>query len=187
MCTPTQYMNLLCWCRDLFCSQSSNCFLPPPHNCQALLAGAATTSSFSPFHFASPCTILCSTSAALTILPVLWIFALLETLSLSETPLTWHTETREPSNFIQAGGIVLARIGMALVDIHFTARSCVALQALTVERAFGVYTFPSMFTRIAVCCKKNKYVCVKASPWSRKATEFFISHGLFQWLCLSGK
>lgn len=23
---------------------------------------------------------------------------------------TWHTETREPSNFIQAGGIVLARV-----------------------------------------------------------------------------
>lgn len=159
-CTPTQYVNFPCWCRDWFCSQTSNCFLPPPHKHQALLAGAATASSLSLFHLASPCTILCSTPAELATLPGLWIFALLETLPLSETPLTWHTETRESSNFIQAGGIVLARIGMALIDIHFTARSCVALQALTVERAFCVYTFPSMFTRIAVCCKKNKYVCV---------------------------
>jgi len=49
---------------------------------------------------------------------------------------------------------------MALIDVHFAARSCVALQALTVERAFCVYTFPSMFTWIAVCCKKNTYMCV---------------------------
>lgn len=89
-----------------------------------------------------------------------WLFPLLEAPSLSETPLTWHTETRESSNFIQAGGIVLARIWMAFIDVHFTARSCVALQTLTVERAFCVYAFPSMFTWIAVCCKKNIYACV---------------------------
>lgn len=40
---------------------------------------------------------------------------------------------------------------MALIDVHLTARSCVALQALTVERALGVDAFPSMLTRIAVC------------------------------------
>lgn len=89
-----------------------------------------------------------------------WIFPLLETPSLSETPLTWHAETRESSDFIQAGGIVLAWIWMALIDVHFAAWSCVALQTLTVERAFCVHAFPSMFTRIAVCCKKNIHVCV---------------------------
>lgn len=89
------------------------------------------------------------------------IFSLLEALSLSETPLTWHTETRESSNFIQAGGIVLAWIWMAFIDVHFAARSCVALQTLTVERAFCVYAFPSMFTRIAVCCKKD--ICMHVS------------------------
>lgn len=84
--------------------------------------------------------------------------AFLEAPSQSETPLTWHAETRESSNFIQTGGIVLARIRMALVDVHFTARSRVPLQTLTVKRAFCVYTFPSVFTRIAVCCKKDKCV-----------------------------
>lgn len=64
---------------------------------------------------------------------------------------TWHTETRESSNFIQAGGIILARVGVALIDVHLTARPCVALQTLTVERALGVDAFPSVLTRIAVC------------------------------------
>lgn len=45
----------------------------------------------------------------------------------------------------------MAWIRMAFIDVHFTARSCVAPQTLTVERAFCVYAFPSMFTRIAVC------------------------------------
>lgn len=64
---------------------------------------------------------------------------------------TWHTETRESSDLIQAGGIILAWIRMTFVDVHFTARTCVALQTFTVERAFCVYTFPSMFTWIAIC------------------------------------
>lgn len=64
---------------------------------------------------------------------------------------SWHTETCESSDFIQTGGIVLTRIRVAFVDVHFTPRSCITLQTLTVERAFCVYTFPGMFTRIAVC------------------------------------
>lgn len=45
----------------------------------------------------------------------------------------------------------MAGVGVALVDVHLTARSCVALQTLTVERALCVHTFPSVLTRIAVC------------------------------------
>lgn len=89
----------------------------------------------------------------------LWFLPLLQTPSLSETPITWHTETRESPDFIQASGIILAWIWMTFIDVHFTARSCVALQTFTVERAFCVYTFPSMFTWIAICCKKNRYMC----------------------------
>lgn len=40
---------------------------------------------------------------------------------------------------------------MALIDVHLTARSCVALQTLTVEGALGVDAFPGVLTRIAVC------------------------------------
>lgn len=39
---------------------------------------------------------------------------------------------------------------MALIDVHLTARPCVALQTLAVERALCVNAFPGVFTRIAV-------------------------------------
>lgn len=163
--TPAQNANFLCWCTGWFPSQSSNCFLhlPPPQQmpsppgwcCHSRLS-LTISFSLTPLQFCVPPQqswqpSLCSAS---------WLFPLLEAPSLSETPLTWHTETRESSNFIQAGGIVLAWIWMAFIDVHFTARSCIALQTLTVERAFCVHAFPSMFTRIAVCCKKNIYACV---------------------------
>lgn len=63
---------------------------------------------------------------------------------------TWHAEACEPSNLVQAGGIILARIRMALIDVHLTAGACVTLQTLTVEGAFCIHTFSSMFTRITI-------------------------------------
>lgn len=162
-CVPAQNANLLCWCTDWFLSQSSNCFLPPPCKCQVLLAGGRHSKRFLTVSFSLTPLQLCvppQQSWQLSLCSAFWIFLWLETPFLSETPLTWHTKTRESSNFIQAGGIVLAWVWMAFVDVHFTARSCVALQTLTVERAFCIYAFPSMFTRIAVCCKKNTYMCV---------------------------
>ena len=39
---------------------------------------------------------------------------------------------------------------MALIDVHLTTRSCIALQTLTVEGTICVHTFSCMLTRIAV-------------------------------------
>lgn len=65
-------------------------------------------------------------------------------------PSTWHAQACEAPNLIQAGGIVLAGVGMALVDVHLTARPRVALQTLAVEGAVRVHTFPCVLTGIAI-------------------------------------
>lgn len=149
-----------------FLSRSFNCLLPPSRKCQVLLAGTTTASSLSRLSLASPlCNFVFRLSRAGNnppyALPLCFlIFPFAGSLVFIRTPLTWHTETRESSDFIQAGGIILAWVGMAFVDVHFTARSCVALQTLTVERTFCVYAFPTMFTWIAVCCKKNTHIWV---------------------------
>lgn len=65
-------------------------------------------------------------------------------------PCTWHAQTCEASNLIQTGGIILAGVRMALVDVHLTTRPCITLQALTVEGAICVHAFSCMLTRIAI-------------------------------------
>lgn len=40
---------------------------------------------------------------------------------------TWHTYTLELPDLVQAGGIILTRVGDALIDINLTAGPCVAL------------------------------------------------------------
>lgn len=65
-------------------------------------------------------------------------------------PCTWHAQTREASNLIQTGRIVLAGVGMALIDIQLAARPCVAPQTFTVEGTICVHTFSCMLTRIAI-------------------------------------
>lgn len=52
----------------------------------------------------------------------------------------------EASNLVQAGSIILARAGHALVDVEFASSPYVALKTLTVEWAFSVQTLPSMLT-----------------------------------------
>lgn len=62
--------------------------------------------------------------------------------------LTWHTDAVEPSDLVQAGGIIMARIGHALIHIHLTARSLVSLETLTLEGAFSVKAAATMLTRV---------------------------------------
>lgn len=47
---------------------------------------------------------------------------------------------------VQAGSVILAWTGHAFIDIEFAASPHIALKTLTLERAFGVQTLPSMFT-----------------------------------------
>lgn len=61
---------------------------------------------------------------------------------------TWHADAVEPSNLVQAGSIIMARIGHAFIDIHLTARTLVSLETLTLERAFGVEAATAVFTRV---------------------------------------
>lgn len=74
------------------------------------------------------------------------------TLSAQPAPLTWHAQTGEAANLIQAGGIILAGVGMTLVDVHLTARPCVAFQTLTVEGAICIHTLPCVLARVTVGC-----------------------------------
>lgn len=57
----------------------------------------------------------------------------------------------EPSNLVQTGGIIMARIGNALIDIHLAARSSIPLKTLALERAFGIKAATTMLTRISTC------------------------------------
>lgn len=73
-------------------------------------------------------------------------------------PNTWHAQTGEASNLIQTGGIILAGVRMALVDVHLATRPCIALQTLTVERTIRVHTFSCVLTRVAIGWKRQALV-----------------------------
>lgn len=61
---------------------------------------------------------------------------------------TWHTDAVEPSNLVQAGGIIVARIRHTFIDIHLATRAFVSLKTFTLERAFGVQAATTMLTRV---------------------------------------
>lgn len=61
---------------------------------------------------------------------------------------TWHADAVEAADLVQAGGVIVARVGHAFVDVHLAARSFVPLQTLALERAFGVDTATAVLTRI---------------------------------------
>lgn len=61
---------------------------------------------------------------------------------------TWHTDAVEAANLVQAGGVIMARIRHALIDVHLTTGSFIPLQALTLERAFSVDTATAVLTWI---------------------------------------
>lgn len=68
---------------------------------------------------------------------------------------TWHADAVEAADLVQAGGIVMAGIGHAFVDVHLTTGSFVALQTLTLEGAFRVDTAATVFARIGAYNVKN--------------------------------
>lgn len=44
----------------------------------------------------------------------------------------------ESTNLVEAGGVVLAGVGLALINVQFAARTLVTLETLALERAFSV-------------------------------------------------
>lgn len=46
---------------------------------------------------------------------------------------TWHADTGVFPNLVQAGGIILARVGQTLIDVLLTARPCISRGAVTGE------------------------------------------------------
>lgn len=61
---------------------------------------------------------------------------------------TWHADALELADLIQAGGIVLAGVGEALVDIDLAAGARVPLETLALEGALRVDAFPSVLTGV---------------------------------------
>lgn len=61
---------------------------------------------------------------------------------------TWHTDAVETTNLVQAGGIIMARIRHAFIDVHLTTGSFIPLQTLALERAFSVDTPTAVFAWI---------------------------------------
>lgn len=45
----------------------------------------------------------------------------------------------------------MAGIGHAFIDVHLATRTFVSLEALALERAFGVKAATAMLTRIGTC------------------------------------
>ena len=59
---------------------------------------------------------------------------------------TRHADAGELSDAVQAGSVVLAGHGEALVYVNLTARACVAPTALALKRTLRVNTLPKVFT-----------------------------------------
>lgn len=59
---------------------------------------------------------------------------------------TWHADAVESTDLVEAGGVVLAGVRLALVDVHLTAWTFITLKTLALERAFSVETPSAMLT-----------------------------------------
>ena len=64
---------------------------------------------------------------------------------------TWHTDTGELSDPVQAGGVVLAGHGQAFVDVDLTTGTSISPTALTLEGTLSVHTFTKVLTRVGTC------------------------------------
>lgn len=64
---------------------------------------------------------------------------------------TWHADAGELPDAVQAGGVILARHGQALVDVDLAPRAGVAPAALALEGALGVHALSKMLTRVGAC------------------------------------
>ena len=65
-----------------------------------------------------------------------------------EAPPTWHADAVKVADLVQAGGLVQAGVGHALVDVQLAACAHVARLALALEGSFGVQALPSVLTRV---------------------------------------
>lgn len=72
----------------------------------------------------------------------------------SRLRLTWHADALEVSYLVQAGSLVLTRVGHALVDVQLAARPHITPLALTLEGTLGVYTLPCMLAWIGTCLNR---------------------------------
>lgn len=180
--------NFLGWCRDWFLSQPSNCFLPPTHKCQVLLAGA--TKQALSHHLASPlCSFVFHLSRAGSS-----PWALPSGLFLAGSP----SFVRNSPHLAYKDRWILQfypgrwhHFGTGLSGTHWCPSHSEVLCNPSNTRS-GKSPLCWRISRRAHtdCCllqEKYRCVCVKTSPQSRKATAFFISHGLFHWAFLSGK
>lgn len=64
---------------------------------------------------------------------------------------TWHADTGELPNAVQASRIILAGHGQALVDVNLTAWAGVSSAALTLKGALCVHALAKMLTRVGAC------------------------------------
>lgn len=60
----------------------------------------------------------------------------------------------EVSYLVQAGGLIHAGVGHALVDVQLAARPHVSPLALTLERTLGVYALPCVLARVGTCLNR---------------------------------
>lgn len=58
---------------------------------------------------------------------------------------TRHADAGELSNAVQAGSIIQAGHGQALVNVNLAARACVASATLALEGTLRVHTLPKVF------------------------------------------
>lgn len=64
---------------------------------------------------------------------------------------TWHADAGELSDAVQAGGVILARHGQALVYVDLAPRASVTPAALALEGALGVHALSKMLARVGAC------------------------------------
>lgn len=77
----------------------------------------------------------------------MFLIVLLALLKYNLTSLnTWHADTGELSDAVQACGVILAGHGKTFVDVNLTTWASISPTTLTLEGALCVHTFPKMLT-----------------------------------------
>ena len=88
--------------------------------------------------------------------------------SLLSSPLTWHADASEGARVVEAGPVVLAGVGLALVDVGLAARAREALRAVAGEGARGVDTDAVVLARRT--CNSRTMV-----SWTKQRTVYNVS------------
>lgn len=69
---------------------------------------------------------------------------------------TWHADAGELSDAVQAGGVILARHGQALVYVDLAPRASVTPAALALEGALGVHALSKMLAWVGACVGQGR-------------------------------